>query len=989
MLCPALFIGLGSTGLSILEEFEDLVFEHYGSPSLDVFRYVAVETREGAEVRRPTWGESKIKLLKPIISNTDAIKNMIDSGQRRYYSDWLDQRVLDISGKAFKDGATNIRMAGRLILWENWNLISQELNDAYNQITADANRNNTLVFLKKHYQKMKLNWNAGLGNTSLVYIVGTLCGGTCSGMFIDIAYYLREVSGLWARNLPNPNIARVIGLFTIFDSTILTGAQQFGLKKHAANNWSALIENNFWNHPQTRYQVTFPDGTKPGGPGGTNETPFDQLYLLSCTATNANSTLSSNFHNADGRSDEKSLNHMVALNLFTETIGELLAEKDKIRTDGRGAARAIELHNIYSPCISTFGVCAVWYPKYRVALGAAYKWGASLYEEFMQQMEPNARQIIEKVAHDKVINFLKNAESELTSTKDVNLVGDLEREFNSEKDNLLTCPASQFREQLMRKIPSLTKEGKYANHLSDNGRKINYQKKFKEEILTLLENEINNEKKITGAEYYLEKIDEELNKIIGKIPGDYPTPNFGVQNIEDDIWAKMAFKSKEVGKEQKEKVIEKFKDNMINQLKKIRNYYVRAYLEEIRQEIGIGRKLPQERIDAGEETIKQGLEKVKDSLTKCIGELKKAYEVLAKKISLTRDMKIIPFLDDIDSLAAKLNVISPIEKAGVLNQLTGGQTLSKFLGFGEKEGKREVLKEKVELELLKITLGSVQAFGVVDYIQKNFSSQELSDFTTHALPHLEQTPGETGLASMLIGRNVSFVGGANGGGLQSIRQSLVATPCEGTFQLILPSAELSHMAIFYREEPLMYMDDNLATAELFKSFYDELVNTEVYGLHTHKGGKNYFNPWIFVRREKTKNVLMPLALRIFSSKNDNGSWASSEVFSIENNRLVNRLVIRGTRRDGRTFVLTGDEQGIEFCAQEKEVFNQFNELIEKKLTEIGKSGFIKKLNAYLDWVESDAIRNERDRVEERQKAEEEITSIKMIKERFFREEEGQ
>jgi len=148
MLNPTLFIGLGSTGFNILEKLQEFVLEHYGSASLDIFKYIAIESRDGADIKHSEWGENEISLLKPTIRGTDAIHKAIKSGHKPYLKDWLNQELLKISGGQFTDGASNIRMAGRLILWENWNNISGTINSAYNQITGDDSRNKTELFLE-------------------------------------------------------------------------------------------------------------------------------------------------------------------------------------------------------------------------------------------------------------------------------------------------------------------------------------------------------------------------------------------------------------------------------------------------------------------------------------------------------------------------------------------------------------------------------------------------------------------------------------------------------------------------------------------------------------------------------------------------------------------------------------------------------------------------------------------------------------------------
>ena len=46
MIKPTVFIGLGTTGVSILKTLRQLMSEEFGKGGLPIFRYVAIETTE-------------------------------------------------------------------------------------------------------------------------------------------------------------------------------------------------------------------------------------------------------------------------------------------------------------------------------------------------------------------------------------------------------------------------------------------------------------------------------------------------------------------------------------------------------------------------------------------------------------------------------------------------------------------------------------------------------------------------------------------------------------------------------------------------------------------------------------------------------------------------------------------------------------------------------------------------------------------------------
>ena len=994
MINPTLFIGLGSTGLDIIERFQELVLEHYGRASLDIFKYIAIETRDAAEGTRSEWGESGIKLLKPVIRSTDAIRTSIDSGHKQYLRDWLSPKLLEISGGQFTDGASNIRMAGRLILWENWDSIRGAINDAYNQITGDTNIRKTGDFLRSHYAKhgQPIDDRLSLiGDLPNVYIVGTFCGGTCSGMFIDIGYYTKQITGLFAKNLPNPYIAKIMGIFTTFDAATLNSAQQEGIRLHAANCWAALMEYDFFCHSQTRCQITFPDGTSIG----TNERPIDWLYLISCTATNSDNTVRSNFRKGE-TPDTESLNHMAATILFTETVGGLLEKKEEIRTDYRGRPRSTETNeNEHSPCIATSGIATIWYPKYRIALGATCKYGASLCEEWVGEVASNTKQIIEEDIPAKWYDMLNQSVDELVSSPSANIMEDIKQELDKNRDRYIKLPATQFKDYLQEILGRLNKGKRCDTHISDPGRVSSFKDKLTKDISDFIKDIIDTKSNLAYTEYSLEQLDKAIANTIGRLPSEYPAPDLSrVEEVSSDIFGRLVFKTEKIERQRKEDILSDVKIYMENQIKKIRNFRMGAILEDIREEIGIGKSLPQVKVNAGMTTVKQYLDNVKSSLVSCIEYLAGRYKALGKDLAPTEDVRVVShdsaqvIKDDIDQVVAQLMNISPAEKQVILNGIKSGQTLSHFLGFGLKEAKEDSIKKRMMEQLIREVLGRVGSFNVINHVLGNWTTSEVAEFAKHGLPHLELTPGHSGLASVQIGRPVSFVAGGEQAGLGTLLDDkLIGTTCEGLFgrndmsPIFLP--ELSHMLIFYREEPLMYMDGNLATARLFEECYQDAERATKYGLHIHKGGKNIFDPQIYARRDKTKNELMPIAINIFSIRDENGNWTSSDIFRVEKKRLI----LRHTRKSGAKFLLTGDENGIELCAQEREIFEYFNSLMEEKMENMTKDNFIERLNTYLDWIEIKAEEGGKEAglimEEERRK----IMGIPLIKERFAEETE--
>ncbi len=960
MLCPTLFIGIGSTGLDILERLQELVLEHYGRPALDVFRYIAIETREAAEVRHPGWGASEIQLIRPVVRNTDALQAALRSGGKPYLRDWLDPQLLQIPGRQFVDGASNIRIAGRLIFWENWESIRMALSTAFNQITSDESKTRTREFLASHYRKTGQPFG---DKTSLVsslpsvYLTGTLCGGTCSGMFMDIGYCIKEITGLWSEKLPNPNIAKTIGLFTMFDAATLSSASQQAIQGLAANCWAALKEYDFWCHPETRYQVTFPSRIYPERKYDidTNERPVDWLYALSCSATDSHNVITSNLRRA-GQPDLESLQHMAAVILFTETVGGLLAEKEKIRTDYRGRDRALHRNAAqHSPCIATCGVATIWYPRYRIAEGAACAYAVGICQKWMEGVEPNERQRIEKQAATDWRRIIAQHLDTLTSSSTGKLSTDMQQELDRDRERLLAMSTEEFLQHLRGILTQLNLGSKYDRHLSDRDRCDRFVRELYLDISRELRAVLDQTGNVAAAGFYLGQMDQAIRGTQEHMPAEYPSPDMGrVTARRADVFARLLYRVSAVENRFREESIRECRKYAAEQIKHIRNFRIRPLLVELRALLGVDAPEAHSRAHGGVSTVQQQVDAVRTTIGSCAEDLSKKLEQLSATVPHTQDVMVVSesestsIREDIERVVRQFEQsVSSDRKREIVRQVLGGQQLGALLVQALGGNTPPDVRQSLSEVLLRLFLEHGRTFDLMDYVLSTKSPADLADFARHGLPHLELTPGPSNLASTAIGRPVSIIVGRNTDSVGRIQEALVGTTCDGLFELRIGSQELSHMLILYREEPLMYMDENLATSDLYEGCYRAAERSSPYGLHNHKAGRIVFDPRIFERRKRTQEELMPIALKLMSARDADGNWVSSEIFQVERGKLVRR----DARRSGLKFRLSGEADGIELCAQEAEIYEYFLSLVSSRLVRFSRDELVQRINNYLDWYE--------------------------------------
>ena len=129
MIKPTIFVGLGTTGTDILKILRELMSEEYEKAGLPIFRYISIETKdtETGENRKHFEDFERIQVVNAIIESTAAIRSQLEPNQPSYSTElakWLNPDLL-YEIQSFMDGAGNIRMAGRLCLWHNWEIDSE------------------------------------------------------------------------------------------------------------------------------------------------------------------------------------------------------------------------------------------------------------------------------------------------------------------------------------------------------------------------------------------------------------------------------------------------------------------------------------------------------------------------------------------------------------------------------------------------------------------------------------------------------------------------------------------------------------------------------------------------------------------------------------------------------------------------------------------------------------------------------------------------
>ncbi|MBD2778738.1 tubulin-like doman-containing protein [Iningainema tapete] len=263
-------IGLGGTGRDVLMRIRRLIVDRYGDLNqLPIVSFVHIDTdkaatqvagiRTGSTYHGVDLSFKEAEKIGATMSSPEVTMFVQGLERRSEYTHhgpydhigiWFPPQLLR-NIKAVEEGAKGIRPVGRLAFFHNYQKVKNAIETA-----EKRTRGHDALLLKAG-----LRVEAGLN----IFVVGSLCGGTGSGMFLDVAYSLRHLYGSQS--------ARIVGYLVI--SPELYG----NTPSMCANTYAALKELNYYSTPGTKFEacydiqnVVFVQEQRP---------PFDYTYLVS------------------------------------------------------------------------------------------------------------------------------------------------------------------------------------------------------------------------------------------------------------------------------------------------------------------------------------------------------------------------------------------------------------------------------------------------------------------------------------------------------------------------------------------------------------------------------------------------------------------------------------------------------------------------------------------------------------------------------------
>jgi hypothetical protein len=264
-----LVVGLGSTGTEICEAIARRIQWELGSISRAPWiQFLCIET-DGNNRPDVIAYEDFIPLTisaeeyQMLLNKPDAYDEKIR------FTEWAEIETLkNLHDGHVTAGAGNIRMVGRLAFFfpSNYDSIHSALILRLNRL-----RQLTVADVQEKHGTMpdgqmpQIQF-ANNGNL-VIYVVGTLCGGTCSGLASDFGFFL---------NRDTQPSEHKIGIFTLPHRS-LTSTTQKSAERFKRNAYAALVELNQY-HLTDRADgktIRFPDGRE----SSPSEAPYSLLFI--------------------------------------------------------------------------------------------------------------------------------------------------------------------------------------------------------------------------------------------------------------------------------------------------------------------------------------------------------------------------------------------------------------------------------------------------------------------------------------------------------------------------------------------------------------------------------------------------------------------------------------------------------------------------------------------------------------------------------------
>jgi Tubulin like len=233
---PVLFIGLGGTGKQVLMSLRRMMLDKYETPSLPHTAFLCIDTDtrlvdldgkafDEFTLEAQLTGAERVDVP---LDNTRLEQFYNEPERYPHFSTWFDL-ALKRHGR-IENGAAQIRTFGRMAFFQNYQTIRDSLIQKLNGLRTVEVRDAVMRRFGQPYESASVT----------VYVVFSIAGGTGSGMFLDIAFLLKDM-------------IRETGELSTQAAIVLPSAFTSDQSERVyANAYASLLELEYYNYDRSQ-----------------------------------------------------------------------------------------------------------------------------------------------------------------------------------------------------------------------------------------------------------------------------------------------------------------------------------------------------------------------------------------------------------------------------------------------------------------------------------------------------------------------------------------------------------------------------------------------------------------------------------------------------------------------------------------------------------------------------------------------------------------
>ena len=355
---PSIVIGIGGTGCDVVGELKRRVQNVHGD--LPIIQYLAFDT-DFKPKDNSVLEDSEFNQLT--VENADDYIQGISDGYYPEMSAWWPDELKVVGDLA--EGAKQVRALGRFALFKNIEYVRNAINNRINYIKSAQLKDD----IEKRGYTVKRDFK--------VYIINSLGGGTGSGMFIDLAFNIRDIMK-----------KGTINGYTILPEVFkISERDRHGI---SANAYAALMELDYYMDDTSGhfFSCRYNDLVEVSS----RIRPFDYYYIIDAESED-------NFSNIKYQDSVHLISNAIFLDLTSSVglatdsaktnIDSVLSQHIKIEKDGTRFAKAY----------GSLGSYSLYYPASEIKNVCTNRYAINLMEEILKRPE-NTKEMIDGSFHD-------------------------------------------------------------------------------------------------------------------------------------------------------------------------------------------------------------------------------------------------------------------------------------------------------------------------------------------------------------------------------------------------------------------------------------------------------------------------------------------------------------------------------------------------------------------------------------------------------------